>query len=947
VKYVTNPGKIETVEPTAPVPAPLADETGALRFPVVGIGASAGGLDAFRKLFSTMPADSGLAFVLIPHLDPTRDSLMVDLIARATAMPVVEADEDMLVEADHVYLLPPNKYMTISGGKLHLTGPVERGGMQTSIDLFLRSLAEDRQEEAIGIVLSGTGSHGTLGLQAIKANGGMAVVQDPRTAEYDGMPRSAIATGLIDTVLPPEAMAPALLQYIQHFFGTSDQEADALEGTYLDQVLALLRTRTQFDFRCYRKTTLLRRARRRMGINHIDRIPDYLAFLGDHPDEINRLAKDLLISVTSFFRDREVFRALETQVFRLLVQGREADEALRVWVPACATGEEAYSIAMLLIEQLTAAQNNCRLQVFATDVAEDALEVGRRGCYPESITADVSAERLARFFLPTDKQSFQVTRQLREAITFAPQNVLCDPPFSKLDLISCRNLLIYLEPDVQQKLVALFHFVLREGGLLLLGPAETVGQKGDLFEAVSRKARVYRRIGPSRSERLDMPIVASGETFSESRGGVKQALARQSGVSADQVENAASETQGEPLALGDLEGSNEDLRTSNEEMMSVNEEIQAVNEELETSKEEMLSLNEELNIVNGQLQEKVEKLRATAEHLRTLATVLIDSNDAVTVHDLEGRITAWNHGGTRMYGYTEAEALHMNVEQLLPRELRPDTDGLSARLRRGERVDSLETRRLSKDGRIIDVLLTGTPLRDEAGQIIGMALTEHDVTERKALEKEVLEIAAAEQRRIGHDLHDTVGQEMTALGLMADSLMSALQEHSPTDVPLAAKIVQGVRRTLNQVRALSRGLVPVEVRAHGLMAALADLTARIDQESGVTCRFACPNLVLVEDNTTATHLYRIAQEAVGNALKHGQATQVEVDLGVTDGLLTLRITDDGIGMRDQGVKTEGLGLKIMRYRADSIRASLSIESPAQGGTLVTCTLRENISYDPK
>ncbi len=406
-----------------------------------------------------MPADSGLAFVLIPHLDPTRDSLMVDLIGRSTAMPVVEADEGMTVEADHVYLLPPNKYMTISGGKLHLTGPVERGGMQTSIDLFLRSLAEDRQEEAIGIVLSGTGSHGTLGLQAIKANGGMAVVQDPRTAEYDGMPRSAIATGLIDTILPPEAMAPALLQYIQHFFSPSDQIADALEDTYLGEVLALLRMRTEFDFRCYRKTTLLRRARRRMGLNHIDRIPDYLAFLGHHPDEITRLARDLLISVTSFFRDREVFRALETQVFRLLVQGREADEALRVRVPACATGEEAYSIAMLLIEQLSAAGSHCRLQVFATDVAEDALEVGRRGCYPESITADVSAERLARFFLPTEKQSFQVTRQLREAITFAPQNVLRDPPISKLDLISCRNLLIYLEPDVQQKLVALFHFV--------------------------------------------------------------------------------------------------------------------------------------------------------------------------------------------------------------------------------------------------------------------------------------------------------------------------------------------------------------------------------------------------------------------------------------------------------------------------------------------------------
>ena len=518
---MTKPDKTGQAEPTTPVPATPTSEADPARFPIVGIGASAGGLDAFRKLFSTMPADSGLAFVLIPHLDPTRDSLMVDLIARSTAMPVIEANENMLVEADHVYVLPPNKYMTIGGGKLHLTGPVERGGMQTSIDLFLRSLAEDRQEEAIGIVLSGTGSHGTLGLQAIKANGGLAMVQDPRTAEYDAMPRTAIATGQMDAILPPEEMAPALLQYVRHFFDTSDQIADALEEAYLDQVLALLRTRTEFDFRCYRKTTLLRRTRRRMGLNHIDRIPDYLAFLENHPEEVTRLAKDLLISVTSFFRDREVFRVLEVQVMRLLVNGRKADEALRVWVPACATGEEAYSIAMLLIEQLTAAKITCRLQVFATDVAEDALEVGRRGCYPESIAADVSAERLARFFVQTDKQSYQVTRQLREAITFAPQNVLRDPPFSKLDLISCRNLLIYLEPDVQQKLVALFHFVLRDGGLLLLGQAETIGSKSDLFAPVSRKVRLYRRIGPNRSERIDLPIVASGELARTSRDASK------------------------------------------------------------------------------------------------------------------------------------------------------------------------------------------------------------------------------------------------------------------------------------------------------------------------------------------------------------------------------------------------------------------------------------------
>jgi PAS domain S-box-containing protein len=914
-------------------------------FPVVGVGASAGALDAFRKLIGNVPPDSGLAFVLLPHLDPTHESLMVELIARTTTMPVVEAAEDMSVEADHVYVLPPNKYMTITGGKLHLTGPVERGGMQTSIDLFLRSLADDRREWAIGIVLSGTGVHGSLGLKAIKAAGGLAVVQDPATAEYDGMPRSAIATNLADYVLSPGEMAQALVRYAGHLSATADRSAEGVEDTDLDQVLSLLRIQVEHDFRGYRKRTLLRRVIRRMNLHHLEGIPEYLAFLAGHPEEVNRLARDLLISVTSFFRDREAFQALKVQASQL-VQARDATDALRVWVPGCATGEEAYSITMLLIEQLEAAHKTCRLQVFATDVAGDALEVARRGCYPENITADVSADRLARFFVPTHGPAYQVNKQLREAITFAAQNILGDPPFSKLDLISCRNLLIYLEPDVQRKLVGLFHFALRDGGYLLLGPSETVGRRADLFEVVSRKWRLYRRIGPSRSEGVDFPILATGSQPEAERRGTGLVVIPSSIASAEQLETDLRAARGELRAtIGELEDSNEDLKVSNEEMMSMNEELQAANEELETSKEEMQSLNGELSTVNVRLKDKVEELRTTAEHLRRLAAVLIASNDAVTVHDLEGRITAWNHGATRVYGYTEAEALGMNVEHLLPEDLRPDVDGLLGRLQRGERVNSLETRLRTRDNRVIDVLLTGTPLLDDAGHVTAVALTAHDVTDRKALEREVLEIAAEEQRRIGHDLHDTAGQELTALSLMADSLVAALGDHSPTDIPLAAKIVQGLRRTLGHVRSLSRGLVPVEVSAHGLMAALTDLTGRINGESGATCTFACEEPVLMEDNTTATHLYRIAQEAVGNALKHGHARHIEVGLGFTDGLLVLRVVDDGIGIRDQGEKAEGLGLKIMRYRANSIRATLSVESPTRGGTLVTCTLTERMSHD--
>jgi two-component system CheB/CheR fusion protein len=506
----------EEVLPSTPVP----DAPGAVdsrqepaRPPVAGIGASAGGLDAFKKLFGAMPPDSGIAFVLVPHLDPAHESLMAELLARHTKMPVVEAENDMAVKANHVYIIPPNKYMTILGGVLRLTGPVERGASQTSIDLFLRSLADDQQEQSICIILSGTGSHGALGLKAVKAAGGMAMVQEPATAEYERMPQSAVATGLADYVLPPEKMPDALIKYVQHAYvnGGVPIEAVPAVADHLFQVMALLRTRSKFDFRAYRKKMLTRRVERRMGLNHLDNMPDYLAFLRSHPDEMKQLVKDLFISVTSFFRDPEAWQVLASQVIAPLVESKETDAVIRVWVAGCATGEEPYSIAMVLQEQLAAAHKSCRLQIFATDVDEDALAVARQGLYPDSISADVSAARLARFFTKVDDHSYQVNKAVREAVTFAVQNLINDAPFTKLDLISCRNLLIYLEPDVQKKLITLFHFGLNPGGFLFMGSSETIGRQTDLFDPITKKWRIYRRIGPTRPERVDFPLVGSAE----------------------------------------------------------------------------------------------------------------------------------------------------------------------------------------------------------------------------------------------------------------------------------------------------------------------------------------------------------------------------------------------------------------------------------------------------
>ncbi len=487
-----------------------ASERGGRKLPVAGLVASAGGLDAFKKFFVTMPADSGIAFVLIPHLDPTHESLMVELLTRHTSMPVVEAAQGMAVEANRVYVIPPNRNMTIVGGVLRLTGPVAHGNWRTSIDLFLRSLADDQQEKAICIILSGTGSHGTVGLEAVKAEGGMAMVQDPKTAGYPTMPESAIATGLADYVLPVEKMPEALVKYVQHGHKRAGGVAAVSENPdQLNQVLALLYARTKFDFHSYRKKTLGRRLERRMGLSRFDNVAEYLAHLREHPEEVRRLARDLLVSVTSFFRDPDAFNALEAEVITPLIHAKNADAPLRVWVPGCATGEEPYSLAMLLLEHQTAAQNFRRLQIFATDVDEHSLALARRGVYPEGIAADVSSERLARFFTRANESAWQISKQVRETVTFAVQNLITEAPFSRMDLISCRNLLIYVEPEMEKKIITLLHFALKEGGYLFLGPSETVGGQTDLFEPVSKKWRIYRRIGPARADGLQFPAMQS------------------------------------------------------------------------------------------------------------------------------------------------------------------------------------------------------------------------------------------------------------------------------------------------------------------------------------------------------------------------------------------------------------------------------------------------------
>ena len=468
-------------------------------FPIVGIGASAGGLAAFEAFFSAMPADvdPGMAFVLVQHLDPNHKSILTDLIKRYTRMQVYEVKDGMKVQPNCTYIIPPGRDMAFLGGTLQLLEPAAPRGQRLPIDFFFRSLANDQHERAICIILSGTGSDGTQGLRMVKSEGGMTMAQLPESTTYDGMPRSAIATGLVDYVLPPAEMPSQLIAYVGHAFGRVAHRTN-LPGPgsedYLKKICVVLRDRTGHDFSQYKINTLIRRIERRMAVHQIERQEDYLRYLRQNPAEAQALFRDLLIGVTNFFRDPEAFAVLEKEIIPQLLAEKPSGAQIRSWVCGCATGEEAYSIAILLQEHIETLNRTFKVQIFATDIDAQAIEQARAGIYPAGIATDLAPGRLERFFTrEPDSTLYRIRKGIRDLLVFSEQDVIKDPPFSKIDLISCRNLLIYLNGDLQKKLIALFHYALSPKGVLFLGSSESVGDAGTLFDTLDRKQKLYQR----------------------------------------------------------------------------------------------------------------------------------------------------------------------------------------------------------------------------------------------------------------------------------------------------------------------------------------------------------------------------------------------------------------------------------------------------------------------
>ncbi|MDO9269285.1 MAG: chemotaxis protein CheB [Methylobacter sp.] len=977
----------------------VAPQTTHSGFPVVGIGASAGGLAAFEAFFSGMPRNTnpGMAFVLVQHLAPDHKSLLTEIIQRYTPMPVFQVEDGMIVQPNCIYIIPPNYDMAFQNGALHLLDISKTDNQRLPIDFFFRSLAQDQHERAIGIILSGAGSDGSQGIRLIKSECGMVMAQSPESIEFDSMPSSAIATGLVDYVLPAAAMPAKLIDYVTHAFGKLSQLGASLtlrNQASMKKIFILLRKQTGHDFSQYKPNTINRRIERRMAVHQIGAIDDYIKYLQQTPIEVEALFLDMLIGVTNFFRDPAAFQALAEQINAKLFINKSLGTVIRAWVPGCSTGEEAYSIAILLVEAMEAQKLSYTVQIFATDINHRAIVAARAGLYPASISDDISPERLARFFTAEpDGSGYCIHKRIREMMVFSEHDLIKDPSFSKLDLISCRNLMIYLDAFLQKKIIPLFHYSLNQGGLLFLGTSESVGEYDDLFSVLDRKSKLYLRKEniygrPHGSQRLFIPpmtainaavrqnitqnafpakpplrelteqmllqhlapsaalVNSKGDIFylhgrtgmylepaegevginnilKMSRTGLRPRLTitlhkaattgevihdnalrvktnghftlvnlsirpvtstltgtlesplylvifeETPGINPEQMQlaladNNASRTPDDNLHLivelrrelqakedyllsthVALESSNEELKSANEEMQSVNEELQSTNEELETSKEELQSVNEELSTVNNELQAKVDiaaqlssdmnnlldgsgiatlfvdnnlrilrfnplvtqiinllqrdtnrpvnhiasnlvnydrlgedinsvlktlipiesRVQASddkwytmriqpyrtldntiegavitfvditgtkriedelekANRLLRLAVVVRDAYDAITVQDLNGRIIAWNPGAVRMYGWSEDEALLMNVSDRIPDALRKKELAKIVNLGKGKIMKPYRTQRLTEKETVVEVWIMATALVNETGQMYAVATTE-------------------------------------------------------------------------------------------------------------------------------------------------------------------------------------------------------------------------------
>jgi two-component system CheB/CheR fusion protein len=1144
--------KTRRLMPAASLEAPLTDAFApdaapATGFPIVAIGASAGGLQPLSALLDSIPAGSGMAFVVVTHLDPSRESHLPELLSRRTKMPVRHVQNGEEIRPDHVYVMQPNASLTIEKGVLHVEA-LPQTSRPKLIDLFMGSLARDQKARSVAIVLSGLDADGTIGLKQIKVEGGMVMVQDPRSAEYDDMPQNAVATGLADFVLPVEQMGPTLLNYARNA-GLQDDEPQRsfpAGGEDINRILVALLKSGGIDFRDYKPGMIERRIKHRMALMAMSSLKEFGEHIESSAEARRSLGEDFLIGVTEFFREPNAWKALSERVLPELFTSR-GERPVRTWVPGCASGEEVYSLAMILSERAPTAEARATIEMFGTDVNRRALEHARRGIYPSSISSSVSQERLKRFFVQAG-DSFQVNKELRSLIVFSPHNLLVDPPFSRMDIVSCRNLLIYLQPSAQRVLASLFAFSLNEGGFLFLGRSESMPDQHQFFEPVAPQSGIFRRKRGMKPSALNFYMATSGEAQPPDRGppprirasemaqrvhkellarftpaavavdvtshvmyfhgDVDAFLRRESGAPTDNLmemlrqglspavrsvlhqaidegrsaivdtemlaeqERVQVRVEAVPLkaahgtdsyylitfetlsrtAPPDIAGTgspgfvlerelrqtrqdmeemihslqlaNEELKMSNEEGLSANEELQSANEELASSKEELQSLNEEMNTVNGQLEMKVRELeqlnddlnnllrntriaclfldrdlrirrytppieqlisvrpgdmgrpitdfaspfinddlveiaravladlnsvdgetaardgkwywrsvqpyestgnrvdgivvtftditslKQAEEGVRRLATVMQDSNDGITVHDLGGHILDWNRAAERMYGYTAAEARALGVASVIPESRREEYEFAVARAARGEPLASIETQRLTKDGRMLDVWLTISVLRDEHGRPYAMATTERDITERLRSEQQLryraMLLQEADRRRteflamLAHELRNPLAPVRNALHLIRHEKASAAQIKWSTDV--MDRQTQHLQRLIDDLLDVSRitsGKVRLQretVDTRSIVRNAIEATAPLVEARANRLSIKLPDKALWIFGDAA-RLQQVIGNLLTNACKYSdKESEILVEAFQDRDDVVIRVVDNGIGI---------------------------------------------------
>jgi len=813
------------------------------QFPIIGIGASAGGIDAFHLFFNHIPADSGMAFVMILHLPADRKSMLSDILSHWTSMPVVEAVHGTRIEPNHVYVPPPHAIVTLVDGQLRVELPGQNSDrVFRPIDGFFDSLGTAMRDQAVGIVLSGTGSDGALGLKAIKERGGLTIAQGSNgtAPQYGEMPAGAIATGAVDLIAPVEDIPGHLLRLKDTRIEVvqNGDAADSVDTARLT-ICTLLRTHLGHDFSGYRSQTFLRRVERRMAVVNAPTLQDYILKLKAEPAEITLLFRDLLIRVTSFFRDQETFQTLAAKVIPRLFEGKMADGTVRIWIPGCATGEEAYSLAILLREHMDTLPAAPKVQVFATDIDDSAIATGRLGRYPKTLLEGLSEERRRRFF-SISHGSYCVTKEIRDLCTLSIHNLVRDPPFSMMSLVSCRNLLIYMNPELQARIIPVFHYSLVPAGILLLGGSESVAQHADLFETVDKTARIFqRREGRSpelnlqwqqlqvtsqmqgstddraqnahRSSSLVERRIASMSRQTDTAGGRSQAAHFQhllgevapSAENVAQLQTALASARDELQALTEEhQTALEELRSANEALHSVNEEMQSTNEELETSKEELQSLNEELHTVNLRLSEKIDELDQANSDLRNL----FDSTEIATVF-LDRHLI--------IRSFTTAIA---TIYNLIPSDQgRPLTDIVGHVHYKGLRADvafvlsKLEPleRRVERDDHSMHYIMRILPYREPDSTVSGVLVTFIDVTSIVRAEKALVEADVRKDvflATLSHELRNPLAPIRIAAQLLQSPKLSPDQlKYAQTVIARQVTHMSSLLEDLLDVSRITRG----------------------------------------------------------------------------------------------------------------------------------------------